>query len=82
MQVESDFSRGKFKQQLKMFRVKGQDNPNAEEPSKTTVLSADNANESIPISPYASQRTQQNTVNPAPPNPALPGVVNSGGVTI
>ena len=81
-QVESDFSRGKFKQQLKMFRVKGQDNPNAEEPSKTTVLSADNANESIPISPYASQRTQQNTVNPAPPNPALPGVVNSGGVTI
>jgi hypothetical protein len=91
IEVESNFSRGKFKQVLKMFRLRGQDNPSAPEPTSTSLLASENTssslsatNASILNSPIGKGGNlgKNNNVNPSAPNNSLPGVVNSGGFTI
>lgn len=91
--VLSEFNRGKFKQTLKMFRIRGQDNEGASEPVQASIVSSDNVTETQAFnqsSGYTAQSqaqrsfpaTQTNNVNNNPPNSSLPGIVNTGGFTI
>jgi len=79
IEVSSSFSRGMFKQVLKMLRIPGQDNSAAESSPQTNIVlntSPNNASSS-----YYGQVTGKNNVNSNPPNPGLPGVINTGGFT-
>ncbi len=76
--VDSEFSRGKFKQILKMFRIKGQDNPTAEEPADPSILNTQDAkvfNTNTNTS-FLRAVTGNNNINAVAPNTALPGVAN------
>ena len=83
--VDSEFVRGKFKQMLKMIRIMGQDNPKADEPTQSSTLSTQAGADSITQTNsniLAAITKKNNNVNSTPPNSALPGVQNTGGVTI
>jgi hypothetical protein len=85
IEVQSEFSRGKFKQVLKMIRVIGQDNPKAEEPAQSSTL-ANQAKAPTIIETnnniLAAITKKTNNVNANAPTPSLPGIVNTGGFTI
>jgi hypothetical protein len=75
--VESDFSRGKFKQVIKMFRIKGQDNPTAEEPADSSVLNTQDAkvfNTAQTNTSIIRTLTGNNNINAVAPDTAQPGV--------
>jgi len=85
IEVQSEFTRGKFKQVLKMIRVVGQDNPKAEEPTQTSTLSNQVKTPTIletNNNVLAAITKKTNNVNASAPNPSLPGIVNTGGFTI
>ncbi len=71
-----------------MFRVRGQDNPSAPEPVQKSIVSSENTTDAVTFnqntnnSILAAIGARPNNVNTNGPNPSLPGVVNSGGVTI
>lgn len=85
IEVASTFSRGSFKQILKMLRIPGQDNPSAEPATQTSTLASQakaptilETNNNI----LAAITKKNNNVNTSPPNPGLPGIVNTGGFQI
>jgi hypothetical protein len=97
LNVESMFSKNKFTQELQLVRLPGQEatkvevinptpvkNQGSELPSVTTPSYGDIVEQSkigIFSNPvYGGAST--NNVNSSPPNPGLPGVINTGGFTI
>lgn len=88
--LTSSFLKGKFTQVLKLMRMRGQDNPNAPEPEKPSILAAENISDSIAANNFVKNTNtnilaaiqKSNNVNSSPPNTSLPGVINSGGFTI
>lgn len=85
--LTSLFSKGKFVQTLKLMRMRGQDDPTAPDPEKTSILSAENVSDSVTKTGGNSSssywgETSRNNNNQNSPNPSLPGVINSGGFTI
>jgi hypothetical protein len=76
--VDSEFTRGKFKQIIKMFRIKGQDNPTAEEPADASVLNTQDAKvfNTQTNTDVLRKLTGNNNINAVAPNTAQPGVVN------
>ena len=85
IEVSSTFSRGSFKQVLKMIRILGQDNPTAPEAAQPSILPTQEKTPTILETNnniLAAITKKNNNVNSAPPNPGLPGVINSGGFTI
>jgi hypothetical protein len=87
-EILSEFNRGKFKQTLKMFRIRGQDNPSAAEPVQTSIVASENTTDAVTFNQNTNNSilsaigAKPNNVNKNAPNTALPGVVNTGGVTI
>jgi hypothetical protein len=85
IEVSSAFSRGSFKQVLKMIRIPNQDNPKAETGAPVNTLSNQIKDPTIKETNNNGLETitkKNNNVNSTPPNPSLPGVVNTGGFTI
>lgn len=84
LSVTTEFVKGKFIQNLELIRIPGQDNPNAPEPTKTSILSNENVTDSITKTNASilSAITKNNNNNQNAPNPSLPGVINTGGFTI
>lgn len=83
-QVLSEFNRGKFKQTLKMFRLKGQDNPSAPESTQASLVASENTQDAATFNKNTNQsilnaigvRSNTNNVNASVPNTSLPGIVN------
>jgi hypothetical protein len=85
IEVTSTFSRGSFKQVLKMLRIPNQDNPKADQGPQVSTLSNQvkpptivETNNNI----LAAITKKNNNVNTNPPTPTLPGVVDTRGFTI
>jgi hypothetical protein len=79
--ITHEFTRGKFKQTLDGFRIKGQDNPKA--PVKEFALNAESTSDAVAFNnaTYSSIRAalpNLNNVNIKQPNLSLPGIVNDG----
>ncbi len=79
--VSNEFNRGKFKQTLGGFRIKGQDNPKA--PVAEFVLNAESTTDSVATISQTNASilaaiSNLNNVNVNLPNLALPGAISDG----
>ena len=76
-----EFTRGKFKQTIQGFRIKGQDNPNA--PEKEFVLNSESTSDSVATisqtnASILASLPNLNNVSLNQANLSIPGVINDG----
>lgn len=87
LNVESMISKNKFTQELQLVRLPGQEAKKVEVINSSPVKNqgtefVEKTNASILGAITGGNKNQNNNTNPSAPNPALPGIVNTGGFTI